>query len=163
VILSGGSGLWRSQPRLDVLHTTKSDGTTATVSSVEPIIPVSVAKPIDFCALAPAPLTPVGIKRVIGKKKLHLVVRTDDDVSMNYHAHLHRKSSARQSLWTAIRISLRALETEQNSWTVYLARPNCVVLFLGRAHHEWDEVVADMKIFAGMKILGSVGRPNYSN
>jgi hypothetical protein len=25
------------------------------VSSVEPIIPVSVAKPIDFCALAPAP------------------------------------------------------------------------------------------------------------
>ena len=47
--------------------------------------------------------------------------------------------------------------------TVYLARPNDVVLFLGRAHHEWDEVVADMKIFAGMKILGSVGRPNYSN
>ena len=37
-------------------NTTKSDGTTATVSSVEPIIPVSVAKPIDFCALAPAPL-----------------------------------------------------------------------------------------------------------
>jgi len=72
VILSGGSGLWRSQPRLDVLHTTKSDGTTATVSSVEPIIPVSVAKPIDFCALAPAPLTPVGIKRVIGKKKIAL-------------------------------------------------------------------------------------------
>jgi len=100
---------------------------------------------------------------VTGKKKLHLVVRTDDDVSMNYHAHLHRKSSARQSLWTAIRISLRALEAEQNSWTVYLARPNCVVLFLGRAHHEWDEVVADMKIFAGMKILDSVGRPNYSN
>ena len=28
---------------------------------------------------------------------------------------------------------------------------------------EWDEVIADMKIFAGMKILGSVGRPNYSN
>jgi len=94
---------------------------------------------------------------VIGKKKLHMVVRTDDDVSMNYHAHLHRKSSARQSLWTAIRISLRALEAGQNLWTVYLARPNCVVLFLGRAHHEWDEVVA------GMKILGSVGRPNYSN
>ena len=34
-------------------NTTKSDGTTATVSSVEPIIPVSVAKPIDFCTLAP--------------------------------------------------------------------------------------------------------------
>ncbi len=73
---------------------------------------------------AAAPLTSVGIKRVIGKKKLHLVVRTDDDVSMNYHAHLHRKSSARQSLWTAIRVSLRALEAGQNSWTVYLARPN---------------------------------------
>jgi len=73
---------------------------------------------------AAAPLTSVGIKHVVGKKKSHLVVRTDDDVSMNYHAHLHRKSSARQSLWTAIRVSLRALEAGQNSWTVYLARPN---------------------------------------
>jgi hypothetical protein len=105
---------------------------------------------------AAAPLTSVGIKRMTGKKKLHLVVRTDDDISMNYHAHLHRKSSARQSLWTAIRVPLRALETEQNSWTVYLARPNYIVLFPGRAHHEWDRVVAtfqnarpaDLNIFA---------------
>lgn len=107
------------------------------MSSVEPIIPVSVAKPIDFCALAPAPLASTG-----GKKNLHLVVRTDDTASTNYQAHLHRKSSTGQSLWTAIRVSLRALETEQNSWTVYLARPNNVVLFPGRSHHEWDEVVA---------------------
>ena len=36
--------------------TTKIDGTNATVSSVEPSMPVSTAMPIDFCALAPAPL-----------------------------------------------------------------------------------------------------------
>ena len=107
----------------------------ATVSSVEPIIPVSAAKPIDFCALAP--LASTG-----GKKNLHLVVRTDDTASTNYQAHLHRKSSTGQSLWTAIRVSPRALETEQNSWTVYLARPNDVVLIPGRARHELDEVVA---------------------
>jgi hypothetical protein len=60
-------------------NTTKSEGTTATVSSVEPIIPVSVAKPIDFYALAPRrELTSVGIRRMTSRKKLHLVVRTDD-------------------------------------------------------------------------------------
>jgi hypothetical protein len=55
---------------------------------------------------------------------------------MNYQANLHRKSSGGQSLWTAIRVLRRALETEQNSWTAYLAHPNDVVLFPGRAHHE---------------------------
>jgi hypothetical protein len=40
---------------------------------------------------------------------------------MNYQAHLHRKSSAGQSLWSAIRVLLHVLETEQNSWTANLA------------------------------------------
>ena len=62
--------------------------------------------------------------------------------SMNYQANLHRKSSGGQSLWTAIRVLRRALETEQNSWTAYLAHPNYVVLFPGRAHHEQDEAIA---------------------
>jgi hypothetical protein len=62
--------------------------------------------------------------------------------SMNYQANLHRKSSAGQSLWTAIRVLRRALETEQNSWTAYLAHPNYVLLFPGRAHHEQDEAIA---------------------
>ena len=62
--------------------------------------------------------------------------------SMNYQANLHRKSSGGQSLWTAIRVLRRALETEQNSWTAYLAHPNYVVVFPGRAHHEQDEAIA---------------------
>ena len=44
-------------------------------------------------AIGLAPLTSVGIERVTGKKKLHLVVRTDDTASMNYQAHLHRKAT----------------------------------------------------------------------
>jgi hypothetical protein len=47
---------------------------------------------------AAVPLTSVGIERVTGKKNLHLVVRTDDTASMNYQAHLHRKSSTGQNL-----------------------------------------------------------------
>jgi hypothetical protein len=117
---------------------------------------VSVAKPIDFCALAPAPLTSVGIKRMTGKKKLHLIVRTDDDVSMNYHAYLHRKSSARQSLRTAIRVPLRALETEQNSWQsiLHVQTTSCfrvVRITSGTelSRHFRMPRPADLNIFAG--------------
>jgi len=73
----------------------------------------------------------VGIKHVIGKKEIAPGRSNGRCASMNYHAHLHRKSSTGQSLWTAIRVSLRTLETEQNSWTAYLSNPVYVVLFSG--------------------------------
>jgi hypothetical protein len=95
VILSGGSGLWRSQPRLDLLQ--------EIVLAGEPVAVLhEIGEQIEHLRLGGnrhrARLTSVGIERVTGKKKLHLVVRTDDTTSMNYQAHLHRKSSTGQNL-----------------------------------------------------------------
>jgi hypothetical protein len=97
---------------------------------------VSVAKPIDFCALAPAPRRELGRHQAYDRQKEIAPGHPNGRcASMNYQAHLRCKSSAGQSLWTAIRVLLATLETEQNSWTANLAHPNYVALLPGRAHH----------------------------
>jgi His/Glu/Gln/Arg/opine family amino acid ABC transporter permease subunit len=50
------SGTRRLKRSSILCRTTKSDGTKTTVRQVEPIMPVRTAIPIDFCALAPAPV-----------------------------------------------------------------------------------------------------------